>query len=159
MRTTPPLALASTAVHATLAAMGPALWEIAGGRSAIRAVLEDFYAHVFADVMIGYLFRNADKTRLIEKELELTMNALGADVAYTGRPVRDVHRPLPIMGGHFMRRRKLLLDAIERASIPAGVREAWLAHTDALRADVTPDASGECDAPEAAARARTTPGE
>ena len=136
--------------------MAPALWELAGGRAAIRAVLADFYDHVFADVMIGYLFRDADETRLIEKELELTLGALGADdVTYTGRPIRAVHGRLPIMGGHFMRRRKLLADAIERAGLPAAVRDAWLAHTDALRADVTPDASGECDAPEAAARART----
>lgn len=129
-----------------------ALWEQAGGRDGIRAVLVDFYDRVFEDVMIGYLFRAADKARLVDKECELTLAALGADVAYTGRPIDAVHRSLPIMGGHFMRRRKLLADAIDRAGLPPAVREAWLAHTDHLRPQVTPDAQGECDAPGAAAR-------
>lgn len=129
------------------------LAERAGGAAAIRAVLTDFYDHVFDDVMIGFLFRDADKTRLIEKECEHTLVALGADLVYTGRPIDAVHRPLPIMGGHFMRRRKLLADAIARAGLPDDVRDAWMAHNDALRPLVTPDRSGECDAPAAAARA------
>jgi len=131
----------------------PSLCERAGGRAGIRAVLADFYDHVFDDLMIGYLFRDADKARLIEKECELTLAALGEDVPYSGRPIDLVHRPLPIMGGHFMRRRKLLADAIDRAGLPPDVRAAWLAHTDRLRPLVTPDRRGECDAPGAAARA------
>lgn len=130
------------------------LVERAGGRAGIRRVLADFYDRVFADVMIGHLFRDADKTRLVEKECELTLAALGAAVAYTGRPIDEVHRRLPIMGGQFMRRRKLLADAIDRAGLPADVREAWLAHTDRLRPLVTPDRGEECDAPAAAARTR-----
>lgn len=130
-----------------------ALWERAGGRAGVRAVLVDFYDRVFDDLMIGYLFRGADKARLVDKECELTLVALGADVAYSGRPIDAVHRPLPIMGGHFMRRRKLLADAIDRAGLPADVRDAWLAHTDRLRPLVTPDRGGECDAPGAAVRA------
>jgi hemoglobin len=129
-----------------------ALWERAGGRAGIRVVLADFYDRVFDDVMIGHLFRDAEKARLIERECELTLAALGAPVVYGGRPIDVVHRPLPIMGGHFMRRRKLLADAIDRAGLPPEVRDAWLAHTDRLRPLVTPDRSGECDAPGAAAR-------
>lgn len=136
-----------------------ALWERAGGAAGIRAVLVDFYDRVFADVMIGYLFRDADKARLVDKECELTLAALGAEVAYSGRPIDAVHRPLPIMGGHFMRRRTLLAEAIARAGLPTDVRDAWLAHTDRLRPLVTPDRSGECDAPAAAARARDEPGD
>jgi hemoglobin len=129
------------------------LHEQAGGAEKLRTVLRDFYDTVFADVMIGYLFKNADKTRLVDRELELTLAALGADVAYTGRPIADVHRPLPIMGGHFMRRRVLLAEAMERHGLPSAVRDAVLAHTDALRSQVTPDASGECDSDEAVRRA------
>jgi len=121
------------------------LHEQAGGAEKLRVVLRDFYDAVFGDVMIGYLFREADKDRLVERELELTLRALGADVAYTGRPIAEVHAPLPIMGGHFRRRRVLLAEAMARHDLPAAVQAALLAHTDALRAQVTPDASGECD--------------
>ena len=134
--------------------MTRALYEQAGGREKIRAVLADFYDHVFADLMIGFLFKGADKERLIERELELTLGALGAEVAYTGRPLDEAHARHPILGGHFMRRRKLLADAIARHGLPDAVRDAWLAHTDALRPQITPDRGDECDAPGAAARVR-----
>lgn len=128
------------------------LWQQAGGADALRAVLRDFYDAVFADLMIGFHFKGADKSRLIERELELALRALGADVQYTGRPMREVHAPHPIFGGQFMRRRTLLAQAIERHGLPAAVRDAWLAHTDALRADVTRDRTDECDDRAAAAR-------
>lgn len=135
--------------------MQPSLVDQAGGPDAIRAVLRDFYDHVFGDFMIGFLFKGADKERLITKETELTLHALGGDVSYTGRDVRTAHAAHPIMGGHFMRRRKLLADAIARAGLPDAVRDAWLAHTDSLRGDVTRDRADECDA--AAAHARLRP--
>lgn len=132
--------------RAIVAGVQPSLVEQAGGRDAIRAVLRDFYDHVFDDFMIGFLFKGADKERLIAKETELTLHALGDDVAYTGRAMRQAHAAHPIMGGHFMRRRKLLADAIARAGLPSAVRDAWLAHTDALRPDVTRDRTDECEA-------------
>ena len=130
------------------------LYEQAGGPDAIRAVLRDFYDAVFDDLMIGFLFKDADKARLVERELELTLHALGADVAYTGRPLRVAHAGRRIFGGHFMRRRKLLADALARHGLPDAVRDAWLAHTDALRAEITPDAPDECDDAAASRRLR-----
>lgn len=135
--------------------MTEALYERAGGAEKIRVVLTDFYQTVFADRMIGFLFKGADQARLIERELGLTLRALGADVPYTGRALAMVHARHPILGGHFMRRRKLLADAMERHGLPADVRDAWLAHTDGLRSEITPDRGDECDAPGAAARVRT----
>lgn len=120
----------------------------------MRAVLRDFYDTVFDDLMIGFFFKGADKELLIERELQLTLQALGAAVEYTGRPLRAVHAARPIFGGQFMRRRKLLLDAIERGGLPAAVRDAWLAHTDALRPQITADRPEDCDDRGAAARLR-----
>jgi len=130
------------------------LVERAGGIETLRTVVRDFYDRVFADLMIGFFFKHADKERLITHEVEVALAALGADVPYTGRPMRAVHAPHPIQGGHFMRRRKLLIDAMERHGLPDEVRAAWLAHTDALRPEITPDKSGECDGVTAAARLR-----
>ena len=130
------------------------LWQLAGGADSLRAVLTDFYATVFADLMIGFLFKGTDRTRLIERELELTLQALGADVTYTGRPLAQAHAGHPIFGGQFMRRRQLLLEAIERAGLPPVVRDAWLAHTDRLRPQITGDRVDECDDRGAAARLR-----
>lgn len=121
------------------------LFALAGGLDGIERVVRDFYDHVFDDVMIGYMFRNADKERLVAKEVELAARLLGAShVRYTGKPMRRAHAPHRIMGGQFMRRRKILDHALVAAGVDPAVREAWLGHQDSLRALVTADPGSDC---------------
>jgi hemoglobin len=113
------------------------LHERAGGAQRLRRILVDFYDRVFADVMIGFLFRGKDRTRLVEKELELTLAAMGAEVGYTGRPLREAHAAVPILGGHFDRRQQILRETCDDQGLPAEVRDFWLAHNESLREQVT----------------------
>lgn len=115
------------------------------GPDKLRAVITDFYARLFDDVMIGFLFIGKDRKRLIEKEIELTARFLGADVRYTGRPLREAHARSPIMGGHFDRRRKILEETLAAHDVDPEVRETWLRHTLALREQVTADPGGACN--------------
>lgn len=124
-----------------------ALWQQAGGEAGLRAVVADFYDRVFDDVMIGFFFRGKDKARLIEKEVELALRMLGAEVEYTGKPVREAHAPHRILGGQFDRRLQILRETMEAHGLPAAVRDAWVRHTLSLREQVTRDASGECRPP------------
>lgn len=117
--------------------------EIGGDR--LRAVLTDFYERVFADTMIGFLFWGKDRALLIEREWEFTARLLGADVPYSGRPLRTAHAQSPILGGHFARRLQLLKEMMEKHEVPESVRKAWVEHTLALRPQVTRDTSSECD--------------
>ena len=41
-----------------------------GGEMALRALINDFVATVFDDVMIGFFFRNANRARLEEMEYQ-----------------------------------------------------------------------------------------
>lgn len=116
----------------------------AGGAATLRVVLEDFYDRVFADAMIGFFFKGKDKARLVEKELELALAFLGADVDYTGRPLREAHAPHRIMGGQFGRRLQLLKETMRDHGLPDDVQAAWVEHTERLRPLVTPNAAGEC---------------
>lgn len=119
------------------------LLEQAGGIDGLRRVITDFYDTVFEDVMIGFMFRRANKKRLIERELELIAAHFGAEnVRYTGRPMREAHAAHKIMGGMFDRRMVLLKEAIERHQLPGAVKEAWLQHASALRNEVT---NGPCE--------------
>jgi hemoglobin len=127
------------------------LFDAIGG-DALRRVIEDFYDRVFADVMIGFLFVGKDRERLIEKEWELAARMLGAPVRYTGRPIREAHARIPILGGHFDRRTKILEETLADHAVAPAVRDAWLAHTRSLRAHVTADPGSECDHDAAAAR-------
>jgi hemoglobin len=114
------------------------------GETKLREVIEDFYSRVFGDVMIGFLFEGKDRQRLIDKEYEFTAQLLGADVKYTGRPMRVAHAQSPIFGGHFERRLQILRETLRDHAIDEEVVKAWLDHSYALRAQITKDPGSEC---------------
>jgi hemoglobin len=114
------------------------------GEAALRAVIEDFYTRVFDDVMIGFLFQGKDRARLVDREYEFTAQLLGADVKYTGRPMRTAHAQSPIFGGHFERRLQILRETLRDHGVDSEVVQAWIDHSQALRAQITKDRGSEC---------------
>lgn len=120
------------------------LYEALGGESALRAVINRFVDLMFEDLMIGFFFRNADRARIKEMEFQLAAQMLGGPVRYHGKPLTSAHRPHRIMGGQFNRRTQILKDVMATEGVPDQVRTAWLGHVEALRAQITGDASGEC---------------
>ena len=122
------------------------LFEQAGGLDGLRAVLTTFYDAVFSDMMIGFMFRGVDRQHLIEVEAELTARALGAkDVEYTGLPLKEAHARHRVLGGQFERRMVLLEEAMAAHDLPVPVREAWIAHSRAVRPLITRDAGSDCN--------------
>lgn len=128
--------------------MNETAFEQLGGEWALRAIIHDFVDAMVEDPMIGFFFRGVDRHRLRDKEYEMTARFLGAQIPYTGKGLREAHRPHPIMGGQFDRRRQLLVEAFEAHRVPESIRRTWLEHVDALRSVVTRDAAGECRSPE-----------
>ncbi len=114
------------------------------GAEALRAVIEDFYSRVFPDVMIGFLFEGKDRARLVEMEYQFTAQLLGADITYSGRPMREAHARSPIFGGHFERRLQLLRETLRDHAVDPEVQQAWIDHSLALRAQITSDKGSEC---------------
>ena len=121
------------------------LFERLGGEEKVRAIVDAFIDRVFADRMIGFFFRDADRKRIKELEYQLAAGFLGAAVEYQGRPLHLVHAKHHIMGGHFARRRQILKETLEAFDVPPVIQEAWLAHTDSLRPLITPEADSDCD--------------
>lgn len=124
--------------------MSGALFEAVGAER-LRAMVVDFYDRVFADVMIGFLFAGKDRAQLVQREWELAARMLGGDVAYTGRPIREAHRRVPILGGHFDRRLELWRQAMVDHALPAEAQEVLLRHNRALRSQVTADPTSDCN--------------
>ena len=120
-------------------------YERIGGETALRKVVNDFVDRVFDDMMIGFFFRKASRERIRELEFQLAAQLLGGPFRYTGRPLREAHAPHPIMGGQFARRSKILQETLEHHGVPPDVIDLWLQHTEALRAQITSDPSGECN--------------
>jgi hemoglobin len=125
-----------------------------GGEIALRSIIDEFVERVFADTMIGFLFARANKERIKRFEYEHAAAFLGAGVTYSGRDMAEAHKRHPIMGGHFGRRRQLLKLTLEKHQVPAAIIDAWLAHQDALREQVTSDLITQCNDTEAARRMR-----
>jgi hemoglobin len=114
------------------------------GEAKLRAVLADFYDRVFRDVMIGFMFQGKDKQHLIDREYEMTAKMLGASVEYKGQPLRTAHARHTIFGGHFERRLQILRETIADHDVDPEVRQVWIDHTLALRAQITRDQGSEC---------------
>jgi hemoglobin len=123
----------------------PTFFEQLGGETKLREIIDTFIDRVFADRMIGFFFRHADRSRIKELEYQLAAQFLGADIEYRGRPLNQVHAKHPIMGGHFARRRQILKETLQYYKVPPAVQQAWLEHTDSLRPLVTPERDSDCD--------------
>jgi hemoglobin len=117
------------------------------GADALRAVVTEFYARMVRDAMIGFMFQGKDRARLIDKEYELVAALLGADIKYTGRPIRAAHNQLTIFGGQFERRLQILREVLADLHVDAEVQQAWIDHVLSLRSQVTRDRGSECADP------------
>jgi len=119
------------------------------GEAKLRAVVDDFYARLVRDVMIGFMFDGKDRALLAAREYEFTAGFLGADVKYSGRPIRTAHGHLTIFGGQFERRLQILRETMRDHAVDPDVQRAWIDHTLALRPQVTRDHGSECETTEA----------
>jgi truncated hemoglobin YjbI len=120
-------------------------FEALGGEAALRAIIESFVDRLFDDLMIGYLFRAADRQRVKAKEFEFAARHLGASLEYTGRPLAEAHRAHRITGGQFMRRLQILKETLAEFHAPPEVSAHWIAHTLSLQAQITNNALDQCD--------------
>ena len=131
---------------------GSSQFEAMGGEATLRTIVDDFVDRVCDDVMIGFFFRNVDRSRLKEMEYQFAAQFLGANVAYEGRPLREAHAAHPIMGGQFGRRKKILEETLLDHHVQAAIIESWLEHTERLRPLITGDSGTDCDEEKASAR-------
>lgn len=111
----------------------PSDYERVGGETGLREIIADFVARLFDDVMIGFMFTGRSRERLAEMEFQLAAQQLGGPWSYSGRAIGAVHAPLPIMGGHFARRRKILENTLTAHGVDPDITGRWLAHVDSLR--------------------------
>lgn len=123
----------------------PTLFELVGGEPGLRRVIDRFVDRVFDDVMIGYLFRAADRARVKQKEFEHAALHLGGPFPYTGRPLASAHAPHRIRGGQFMRRIQILKETFRELDVPSAVADSIIEHNLSLRAHITSDDDGVCE--------------
>ena len=121
------------------------MYERIGGEPGLRAIIEDFVDRMFDDIMIGFFFRGVDRRRIKELEFQHAAEHLGGPLRYRGRPLPEAHSKHRILGGQFARRKELLRQTLADHGAPPDVAEAWLGHTESLRALITGDQAGQCN--------------
>jgi len=120
------------------------LFEQLGGEPTLRAIVDDFVDRCFDDMMIGFLFTRAERSRIKKFEYEHAAKHLGAPIEYSGRALDEAHGPHRIFGGQFDRRRQILIETLSDHHAPDEVVDAWISHQDSLRALITKDPDSNC---------------
>jgi hemoglobin len=123
---------------------GMTLLEQMGGETELRKVVSRFVDRMFDDVMIGFMFRRANREHIKAMEFQFAARHLGGSVQYSGRPLGEAHAPHAINGGQFNRRLKLLTDTLAEMNVPPLVRGHWIRNTEALRNQVLAKSGIEC---------------
>jgi len=114
------------------------------GYDRLREVVEDFVDRLYADNMIGFFFAHFDRDRLVLHETQFNARALGADLAYQGRPIGAAHARHRIMGGQFNRRLTILIETMQDHGVDPEVQRRLVEHTERLRGLVTNQPADTC---------------
>jgi ferredoxin/truncated hemoglobin YjbI len=103
----------------------PQLWtELSDGRT-VRAVLEDFYAVVYADPQLSPFFAGVTIERSIDKQYSFLRQLMTGERVYFGDRPRNAHHWMVISGALFEHRQALMRQALERHELSEGQRARW----------------------------------
>jgi hemoglobin len=89
------------------------IYDRIGGEPGIERLVDSFYERVLADAELKSYFEHAPMDKLRSMQREFFAAAAGGPIAYTGRPLRQVHRPLAISRREFQRFTEHLIETLE----------------------------------------------
>jgi len=122
------LALAGcTAAPPAPPAPEPSLYERAGGRAAIVAVVDDAFATAEADPRINARFGNAAIAPLKRKLVDLLCMRMGGPCVYTGLNMSAAHEGMHIRGEEFDAMIEDIAKSLDKFKAPPREREEVLA--------------------------------
>ena len=76
--------------------------------------------------MVGFFFEGRDLDAIVEGQVALVVAMLGGPARYTGAPLPEAHRSLPLLPWHFDRRHTLLREVLAAEGVDENVSAAWL---------------------------------
>ena len=130
----------ATRPHATAPEAAPDLWIELGNGSRVRAVLEDFYARVFADPLLAPYFRNVTQAHVIGKQYAFLHDEMqGRRQAYFGDNVRNVHHWMVIPEAVFQHRQQLMATVLRGHGLSEDQVARWLHVEERHKGDIVKD--------------------
>lgn len=110
------------------------LYQKVGQEAGLQRVLDDFYARMSRDVLIGFYFDGKDISDIARRQKDFLMKAMGASASYGGKLPAQAHQNLPpILTGHFDRRLKILEETLRDHGLSSEDIRIWLNFERAFR--------------------------
>ncbi len=114
----------------------PTLWAALEQGKTVRAVLETFYASVYADPLLRPYFERVTMDRVIGKQYAFLMQSITGEAVYIGERPRNSHHWMVIPDSVFDHRQKLMLDAQLAHGLSEELIERWSAYEEQYRRDI-----------------------
>ncbi|MEZ5075966.1 MAG: group 1 truncated hemoglobin [Solirubrobacterales bacterium] len=89
------------------------IYERAGGFSAVRKVVSDFYDKVLESALVSHHFEGVDMRRLIDHQTRFIAFLMGGPASYTEEHIEHLHRRLGISLAEFDEVVELLEETLE----------------------------------------------
>jgi len=112
------------------------LYERIGGEPAISAAVSLFYDKVMADPELRPFFDESRLPRLIRRQAQFFMQALGGPEEYKGANMKAAHRKHPIQSKHFQKVVEHLSATLGDLKVPASVSQEVLEQLAPLASDI-----------------------
>lgn len=110
------------------------IYQRIGGEAGLASILQDFYARMSRDLMIGYFFEGKDIVAIAEMQKQFLMRAMGAQETYSGKAPAQAHLELPnILTGHFDRRLRILEETLRAHGVDDEDIRIWITFENAFR--------------------------
>lgn len=106
-------------------ATDPALWAELGDGRIVRAVLDDFYSHVYADERLAPFFRNVTRDHVAGKQYSFLCKLMTGQEVYFGDEPRNAHHWMVIPDDLFDHRQALMVAALGRQGLTPNQIERW----------------------------------
>ena len=112
------------------------LFEKLGGKTAIEAVVKDFYKRVLADAQLRGYFDDTDMDRQTQQQIKFISMALGGPNEYNGRSMKQAHENLGITEHHFNLVAGHLVGALKGAGVAQADVDEVIAVVGPLKGDI-----------------------
>lgn len=114
----------------------PSLWAALGHGSVVRAVLERFYASVYADAQLQPYFSRVTMDRVIGKQYAFLKQSITGEAAYIGERPRNTHHWMVIPDSVFEHRQRLMHQAQMAQGLSPDLVRRWNRYEEQYRQDI-----------------------
>ncbi|QIL81059.1 2Fe-2S iron-sulfur cluster binding domain-containing protein [Diaphorobacter sp. HDW4A] len=117
-----------------------ALWEDLGGDAKVRAVMEAFYAKVYADEQLAPFFVKVTRERAIDKQFSFMKQCVTGGKLYMGDRPRNAHHWMIITHALFDHRQALMHATLVEHGLSDALIERWTVYEEYFRPDIVKSA-------------------